>query len=316
MEKYSVEQLKSEYCKLIIANGEYDRALEIVNGPVYSPLLKLRDAHPDSEPEIKDCNNMIQEIINDIAIVNIGLGTTASSVKSLIEGVNGRIKTVKKNIMIEKDRLQDINMLCNDYSDFGSVIPLTADNFVGEFSESEGVISAKIINEQKTVIAISSIEGNGYEGNKYVYKDDVFLIETINTSNRSYLIDNSKITQYEYSRITASNTEKDIFSEANFDSNEANCILILSSQVDFNCVKIDFASTDTQLLSVQTSDDGAYFREVVKRTINLNDAEDKYDITNYIPGSGIIMFPSTKYVKIALQSNGYTDDIIAFTKSS
>ena len=39
---------------------------------------------------------------------------------------------------------------------------------------------------------------------------------------------------------------------------------------------------------------------------------DCYDNNNYVYGSGILLVPSCKYVKITFQSNGSTIDAIAF----
>jgi hypothetical protein len=309
-----IESARANFCEELVTNKEYDRAIEITNRPMYSPTIKIREAHPDAEPNTKEHNDILKEVMHDVAAINIELGVTAYAMKSFMEDINGRLKTVKKNIVIEKERLQDINMLCNDFSEFGTVVKITTVDFAGDYSEENGTISAKVSEKQDELLEVYSIEGNGYEGNKCVYKDKAFLIDTIDTSKRTFLVDGSNITQYEYSRIIASNSEKEVFPQVNFDNTEAKCTIVLTSKIAFNGLKINCALEDTKLISLSISSNGTQFQDIVTRVIDLNDANKKYDSTNYIPGSGIVTFPSTNYVKIILQSDGYTEDLIAFEK--
>jgi hypothetical protein len=307
--------MKQSYAEALLRNGDKIRADEIMLQDLYSPIFKVREAHPDAEPNPKDFNEMIIDLTYDLSILNVEFCTAGYAFKDLIESTNTRLKDIKQTINIEKERQQDINMLCNKYTEFSDVIDLTGDDFTGTFSESDGVFSAEVAQQTDAVIQVNAIEGNGYEGNKYVYKNNAFLEDTINTSNRNYITDGLDIPYYEYSRITASNAEKDIFPLVNFDSVEAKCVISLYGASKFNNLKIESPQSDITLLDVATSEDGVMFKSVLEAGIDFNNTDKKYEVQNYIPGSGIICFPSTNYVKITLESKSVTDDVIAFYKT-
>lgn len=315
METGYISSLKQLYAESLLKNGDQDRANEIMLQDLYSPIFKVREAHPDAEPNPKDFNEMICDLVHDLSILNMEFCTMAYAFNDLIESTNDRLKSIKHTINAEKERQQDINMLCNKYTEFSDVINLDGDDFTGDFSEENGVFSAAITKQNSVDLQVSSVEGNGYEGNKYVYKNGAFLEETIDTSNRKFITDNLEIPHYEYSRITASNTEKDIFPLVNFDSVEAKCVISLYGTSKFNKLKIESPQTDIELLDVAISEDGVMFKSVLKSNLEFNNTNRKYETKNYIPGSGIICFPSTYYVKITLESKSVTDDTIAFYKT-
>jgi hypothetical protein len=315
MERRYINSIKEELTDMLIKNGDTERAIEIANAPLFSPILKAIEAHAEAEPNMIDINTMFGEIIYDLTILNSEFAISANSIKELMESTDTRLLLVKRNLLVEKERQQDINILCNKYSEFSSVVNLTDDYFEGNFSSNDDIFSAQIVNQSKVQYEIISIGGNGYEGNMYVYKDKEFLEDKLSTANRKFINDDSKITTYEYSRITASNKEKESFPEVNFDSIEARCTITLSSKVSFNSLKVSSSSSKISLMDIQTSNDGIEFKSQTKRTIAFNDLERKYDTFDYIAGSGIICFPQTKFLKIVLQSNEYTDDKIAFEKT-
>lgn len=315
METGYINSMKQLYAEALLTNGDKTRANEIMSQDLYSPIFKVREAHPDAEPNPKDFNEMICDLVYDLDILNMEFCTIGYAFNDLIESTNSRLKSVKQTINIEKERQQDINMLCNKYTEFSDVIDLTGGDFTGTFSETDGVFSAKVAQQTGVAIQVNAIEGNGYEGNKYVYKNNAFLEETINTSNRKYITDGLEIPHYEYSRITASNTEKDIFPLVNFDSVEAKCVISLYGASKFNNLKIESPQSDLVLIDIATSEDGILFRSVLTSGIDFNNTDKKYEVQNYIPGSGIICFPSTNYVKITLESKSATSDVIAFYKT-
>lgn len=308
--------MRKAYIDQLIANGDFDRANEIANQDnIYTPILKTRDVHQDEEPDPKDYNEMICDLVYDLSILNVEFCTMGYSFNELILDTNNRLKAVRKALRAEQERQQDINMLCNKYTEFSQTINLTGDDFTGNFSETDGIFTANITNLNNVDIQVTAVEGNGYEGNKYVYKDKDFLEKTISTASRKYITDGAEIPLYEYSRITADNTEKDIFPLVNFDSIEAKCSITLYSQSKFNKLIIESPQTDIVLSDISISDDGVIFENVNKENIEFNNTDKKYETINYIPGSGIVCFPSTFFVKITLESRSTTDDIIAFMKS-
>lgn len=315
MERY-IGNMRNAYIGQLLINNDYDRAEELAMAQdIYTPILKVREAHPDEEPNPKYFNEMICDLIYDFSILNVEIASIGYEFKELIESVKNRLGSVKESLEIERERQQDIDVLCNKYTEFSEIINLTGEDFTGTFSESNGVFTAQIKSPKKVSVKVLNVEGNGYEGNKYVYKDGDFLEKTIDTSKREFIVDGSVIPLYEYSRITASNTEKNIFSLVNFDSIEAKCSITLFSPTKFNKLIIDSPQKEIVLSDVSISNDGVIFSNVIKESLEFNNTDKKYEVKNYIPGSKVICFPSTNYVKITLESKGTTNDAIAFMKS-
>lgn len=279
--------------------------------PLTDPLL----LHGEQEVAPTELNGMFNTIATDLNVLNYGLCTAASNIKTFMENVKMRLDGAQKIIVQEQERQQDLNMLCNNYSDFGMVVNMTPDDFTGNFSSDGELFLMDTANDNRVDIKIDSISGNGYEGNKYVYSNNAFQQESVDTSNRAFITDGSTITLYEYSRLTAETTETDVPPEVNFDSIEATCTIILTAKSTFNTVKLISDSKELKLLSIEVSDDGIIYKQVNSETYDLKNRFNKYNVQNYIPDSGIICFPETKYAKLVLQSAGYTLDSIAFYKT-
>lgn len=307
--------IRQTYAQQLLKNGDEDRSREVLTGDPYSPILKVREAYPDAQPSTQDFNEMLQDLIQDMTILNVSFSTAGYSMKDLMLDTRSRLNNVKSMLAAEKERLMDINVLCNKYTDFGTAVNLTGLDFSGNFSEDSGVFTAKVIGTNQVTLNVVTVEGNGYEGNNYVYKDSKFLKDTINTANRASIIDGNDIPLYEYSRITAKNTETDIFPLVNFDSVEAKCSIVISSLDEFNKLKIASPQKDIMVADILISKDGMSFKSVLSKPINLNNVDKKYTTKNYIPGSGIVCFPKTNYLKITLASNSTEDDVIAFSKT-
>jgi hypothetical protein len=308
-----ISKLKQAYQATLTNKERSDRALEIASQPLYSPLLKPVELHAEEEPNLIDINSMMKEIGFDVTILNAELGNSANMLKTLITNTDTRLKAVKNILESERERQQDINMLCNKYTEFGKVTSLSPNDFTGQYGTEDGVFFAMVSGKNNASYSIQSVEGNGYEGNKYVYKDNAFLEDSINTSSRNFINDGSSITAYEYSRITASNTEPEIFPLVNFDSVDAKCTIAIASSDYISAVKI---ASDNKIIvtEVAVSSDGAEYKTVLDISIEINDSSLKYNTSDYICGSGIISFPLTKYVKLTIMSSGTTEDQIAFTK--
>lgn len=315
METRYISSMKKIYSDMLLENGDAERATEVATADTYTPIMKVREAHPEEEPAPKDLNTMLNELVYDTSILKVEYASMGYAFKELMSGTVQRLKAVQKDLAAEKERQQDINLLCNRYTEFGQVITLGSADFDGGLPEEDGLFFAALESSTNVPFEVVTVEGNGYEGNKYVYKNEAFLEETINTSNRKYINDGSEIPLYEYSRITASNQEKDVFPLVNFDSVEAQCSITLHSTTKISNLKIQCVSKDTVLAGLYVSDDGIQFRSVIEETIDFNNADKKYELPNYVPGSGVIGFPSSNYVRVTLRSNGVTDDVIAFSKT-
>lgn len=315
METRYISSMKKAYADLLLENGDPDRAMEVAVADTYTPIMKLREAHPEEEPEPKDFNTILNEVVYDTSILKVEYASMGYAFKELMSGTVQRLKSVQKDLAAEKERQQDINLLCNRYTEFGRVLILSSTDFEGGLPGEDNIFHAAVENANAVTLKVVTVEGNGYEGNKYVYKNEAFLEETINTANRKYINDGSDIPLYEYSRITASNSEKDVFPLVNFDSVEAECAITLQATTKVNNLKIESSSKDTLLADLFVSDDGIQFHSVIKEPIDFNNADKKYELANYVPGSGIIAFPNSNYVRVVLRSNAVTDDVIAFSKT-
>lgn len=315
METRYISSMKKAYSDLLLENGDEERAAEVATSETYTPIMKIREAHPEQEPEPKDFNTMLNEVVYDTSILKVEYASMGYAFKELMSGTVQRLKSVQKDLEAEKERQQDINLLCNRYTEFGQVITLSSDDFEGGLPGSDGAFCAAVEDSKEVAFEVVTVEGNGYEGNKYVYKNEAFLEETINTANRKYINDGSDIPLYEYSRITASNLETDVFPLVNFDSVEAQCSITIHSNTKINNLRIDSPSKDTILANLFVSDDGIQFRSVIDEPIEFNNSDKKYELPNYVPGSGVVAFPSSNYVRVVLRSNGVTDDVIAFSKT-
>ena len=130
----------------------------------------------------------------------IGLGTIINVGAIIIGGLCGLFmgKAVKV-------RYQDMQMLCNKYNDYDNVKLLDYRDFTGNFEYKDGVFSPKRTKSQDVKIHVVDVFGNGYEGNKYVYKDYMYTQDTLDTSVRENIIDGKATSYYEYSRITVQN---------------------------------------------------------------------------------------------------------------
>lgn len=315
METKYINAMKKVYANLLADNGDYDRSKEVATQDVYSPIMKVRPAHTDAEPDPKDFNEMMSEIMYDLTILKVEYASMGYAFKDLMLSTEERLKAVRKTVRLEKERQQDINILCNRYSEFGSVINLTAQDFTGDFTEVEGTFSAMVVEQDEIKYSIASVTGNGYEGNKYVYKNDAFLEDTISTASRKNINDGNSIPYYEYSRITANNTEKETFPLVNFDSIEAKCTITIIAEEKISSLSINSPSPDIVLSGIFISDDGVQFRPVIEQSLELNNTDKKYEIVNYTPGSGLICFPPAMYIQVVLESSSTTDDEIAFYKT-
>ena len=310
-----ITQSKQNYADLLIANGKPDRAKEVMHADLYTPFFIPREAHPESEPFVKAYNEMVTEAYHDIYTLYVDLRNAADRYELLMKTVKTRLDRIKKDLIYQKGIQEDVNILCNIYTDFDSVQPLGPEDFTGNFSVQDEVFCSYIESYNPVTYEIVSIEGNGYEGNEFVYDGKNFISNALDTSNRNFINDNNILTVYEYSRLTASNKEKEIFNLVNLDQVEARCCITLKGNSSINKVVLAVGSKDTRLTGFEVSDDGIAFDNILKKEIAVKDDGTKYkQQTDYMPDSGLFCFPNAKYIRITLESNGVTDETIAFNK--
>lgn len=280
-------------------------------------LINFKDIyfHPEEEPNTEELNSIFINANKDINYIDENIITATNNYKDLLNNTKIKINDIKALLIAEKERLQDINILCNKYTDFSSAININKDRFTGSLSISEDNIISGLIKEQNQVtFTIDKIEGNGYEGNQYVYRDNDFVINNMPTDNRKYISDNNLATAYEYSRITKTEVDNSLH-DFNRDSEEAECTITLHSKDTFNHILINSERKDLILKAIYISTDGLEYTLDKEYNLAINDNFQIYEDNQYIYNSGIINITPTKYVKIVFQSNGITDETIAYIKT-
>ena len=286
------------------------RSLSINYTPTYEQLI----IHPE-EGETFKINTSLKNIYEDMHQIDSLLINQTYSLDYLMKTTIDRLETINDNILAEQERLQDIKMLCNKYTDFDNVIPITQDKAIsGVYSYSNNSFCCKISNYKKQRATVLNITGNGIEGNKYVYKDGEYVKDSIDTSNRKNIIDNSIKSYYEYERITASATEPYLLSDFNLDSEAAKYTITFQVAKDINLITIKSDDTTVNVVGVQYSYDNIDYIPLDIPNIIINNKQYCYDNSDYICGDNKIVVPSCKFVKITFQSVGTTDDIIAYDR--
>lgn len=146
-------------------------------------------------------NEGLEQIRNDLLEIDACLVKTGKEIENLLSKTSNRLKVAKDDILTEKERFQDMMMLCNKYTDFDSVKSYDLTEFDGSYMYSDGVISAPIQRSNEVTLVAFDVQGNGYEGNGHVYIDGKYQAETFDTSKREHMFDKSVSTYYEYSRL-------------------------------------------------------------------------------------------------------------------
>lgn len=269
--------------------------------------------HPEQGQGIL-LNESLENIKKDFNIINKNIVDKSNSINTLLTNTVDRLNIVNDKILKEKERLQDISMLCNKYTDFDKVINITNENITGNYNYYNQVFSCYIKNYKNTNLYIENILGNGIEGNQYVYKDYKYVKDILDTSNRKALTDNKVSTYWEYERITASSLEENLIHDFNVDSEEAKCNIALYSTEKINQLEVDSDLTNMKITRMQYSNNGIDYNDYELPYITLNNKNDSYDNTGYVYGSNLLSVPNSYYVKITLQSSGYTNDEIAYEK--
>lgn len=278
---------------------------------IFTPIY----IHQEEEPNIDELNENANNIILDIQQIDDEIIESSKKIQGLLESTKLRLSNIKDYLSAEKERQEDMNILCNRYTEFSSVLTLKDDDYKGDLVLDNGVLSAKINSEQTIKISVLDINGNGYEGNKFVYSDNDFLENTMNSDNRSAITDNNYSTYYEYSRITVNNTIDGAPILFNKDSTEAKCSIELKADKNINKLLIYSDRDDLVLSKVFTSQDGLIYKLDKEYNIAINERYERYNNQNYVYGSGVIAFEPCSYVKLFFESKGYTNDTIAFVNT-
>lgn len=280
----------------------------------YEPYYLGFAMHPEEGREAK-INDEFIKIREDLLKIDETLITTGVQVYTLMTNTILRLNNIHDNIMLEKERYQDMQMLCNKYTDYDKVKSLTKEDFNGGFVYENGDFAPERSSTKEIALEIVDVFGNGYEGNKYVYKDYMYTNTVLDTSLRKNVTDDKITSYYEYSRITVSNVEDAEIPDFNKDNKEATCTITFRSAEPIN--EIDIITDDSTILitNIAYSINGIDYIDMNIPYISINNKLDSYENFGYIYGSGRISFPySIQLFKVTFQSTGYKNDVIAYEK--
>lgn len=281
----------------------------------YVPKYEQLYIHPEEGEDFK-INDSFIDIYSDMKFLDNFLIKEAVDLNNLVISVAQRLDSIDLDIKSEQERLQDIKMLCNKYTDFDNVIPITATtSLTGEYTVSNDTFYCAVDKKENSILSIEDITGNGIEGNKYVYKDYEYVQESVDTSNREFIIDDSVTSYYEYERITASASEEYIIGDFNTDSENAKCTVTLYSKTSMNLITITSDNDSLYVVGIQYSYDGVEFFPLEIPTIKINDKLASYDNYEYVCGDNKIYVPLCNFVKITFQSSGTSDDVLAYDRT-
>lgn len=279
----------------------------------YTPKYEQLYIHPEEGEDFR-INSALEDIKSDIDKIDKLLIDKGNAVNDLLADTIDRLDLVKSKILTEKERIQDIKMLCNKYTDFDKVITIDNKNAYGQYNYADNSFLSQVKSYKKNVLHIDDIVGNGSEGNRYIFLNGSYVQDSLNTANRMALIDGSVNSYWEYQRITASATEKYLIHDFYPDSEEAKCTITLISTDKMNQLQILTPIDSTKVIGLQYSNDNINYTAMTIPDITF-DKLDSYENTGYIYGSNIISLPNCYCAKITLQSNSSSNDIVAYERS-
>lgn len=316
MEYVGIESIKKSYRDVLQEKGDYEGAAELETKDFSEPIFNGLQVHPEDEPDIKKINDSLQKIGVDLVALDSQFASMAEQYNDLMNDVLTSLDAVDEIIMMEQERIQDMNIILGKLDEFSSVRSLKYTDFSGDASVfDENTFTTQATTRNSVVLTVADVGGNGYEGNKYVYNNDHFEQSSIDTSNHDYMIDESSTSYYEYCRITMTDKQKDYPRDVNFDSAEAECVITFYSDTQFNTIRLQSNIDTVEITQIAVSeDDGVTYKDTINKSVQINSSESKYDDDSYIYGAGVLCFPRTNYLKVYLKSNGALDDVLAFTK--
>ena len=309
-----LKTVRDAYIDNLAEKGWAERAAAIAKRNQDEPIYSGYSIHPESEPDVTEMNGVLDEIHLDLMALQREIVHSAEQYGSLLKGAKRRIENVNNKVLIEEERIKDLNAICGNYDEFSSVVTLTDKEMYGSYLAYDSRTFCNSGSMTKVVPTIISVNGNGYEGNAFVMVDGEYAAESVSTANRNYMTDDSISTAWEYSRLTMDRTEKKYPSQANFDSQEAQCSIVITAPERFTSLALASDLDNIVIEDIMISNNSGMSFQSVMRTkeVRINNMDDKYQKGGYAYGSGVISFPGTQWLKIVLRSGGATSDKIAF----
>lgn len=168
-----------------------DRYVDMINKTLDNYTISEKTVLHPEEYGNRKINTATRENLEDIKKIDSNIKNLGSKVEDLMNRTTKRLDVVKDIITSEKERLQDITMLCNSKTDYDNAIPLTDYHFKGDYSFNDGVFTGKETQSTTNKAQVIEVTGNGYEGNKYVINNKDYLEHTLNTTVKKNIVDNN-----------------------------------------------------------------------------------------------------------------------------
>lgn len=168
-----------------------DRYVDMINKTLDNYTISEKTVLHPEEYGNRKINTATRENLEDIKKIDSNIKNLGNKVEDLMNRTTKRLDVVKDIITSEKERLQDITMLCNSKTDYDNAIPLTDYHFKGDYSFNDGVFTGKETQSTTNKAQVIEVTGNGYEGNKYVINNKDYLEHTLNTTVKKNIVDNN-----------------------------------------------------------------------------------------------------------------------------
>lgn len=312
MEYLGLKTMKEEYANMLLSKNT-EKANRIFNSPTDTPVTEPLEIHPEEEIQKEIIENQFTDIIVDMQSLNYEVLKATKNYTSLMTDIVTRLNAVDTALEAERNRIQDMNIICGNYNEFTTVKQIKTSDVYGTVGLlGDYIFTAHTDNASVGKFGVTFVEGNGFAGNKFVYNNKEYAINNMNTSNEQNIYDGDPLTIYEYSRLTSiGNKTETTPAEINFDKEEARCSINIRCEDTISMLHLDMDS-HVILEDVLYSDDGIIYKSAWTTPKEINNINQSYIDPNYIYGTGVISFPPSQFIKLQLASNGATDDKLAF----
>ena len=312
MEYLGLKTMKEEYVNMLLSK-DTEKANRIFNSSTDTPVTEPLEIHPEEEIQKEIIENQFTDIIVDMQSLNYEVLEATKNYTSLMTDIVTRLNAVDTALEAERNRIQDMNIICGNYNEFTTVKQIKTSDVYGTVGLlGDYIFTAHTDNASVGKFGVTFVEGNGFAGNKFVYNNKEYAINNMNTSNEQNIYDGDPLTIYEYSRLTSiGNKTETTPAEINFDKEEARCSINIRCEDTISMLHLDMDS-HVILEDVLYSDDGIIYKSAWTTPKEINNINQSYIDPNYIYGTGVISFPPSQFIKLQLASNGATDDKLAF----
>ena len=283
-----------------VERKEPEKAKEVVLKPLREPLFSPELIHPEDVSTLKNINHSTESIGFDLAGLDADTSNMALRYRNLLDDVQRRLDRVKDAVQQEYDRLEENNILCHRYSDFSNITGVNLfHDAKGQFSIYGQYAALPESLRESTEWRIERITGNGYAGNEYAFNQNREpLSEMMATDNAEVIKENSDLSAYEYSRLTASTSEPVIFKQINRDQTPVKMTMDVRCDQLVNHLVVH-GGPDVIVSKIMTSADGARYADTGQPPTLLKD-------------NHFFSFLPARYVRLFLESQTVTQDIVGF----